>query len=111
MNVHSSIEMLSVLGSDTAQNICGEVYKSHPIEAEDILDTIKLTPRGKKVFALILAGYSRQEIADTLQMSLSGVRRHREKMLLQNNCKDILELVAKYYSEIFEPQDGHMPDT
>lgn len=111
MDVHSSIEMLSVLGNDTAQNICGETCKAPPIEADDILDTIKLTPRGKQVFAFILAGYSRQEIADALQISLSGVRRHREKMLLQNNCKDILELVAKYYSEIFEPQDGNMPDT
>ena len=110
MDVHSTIEMLSVLGNSTIQDIDEEACKTHPIEAEDILDTIRLTPRGKQVFALILAGNSRQEIADTLQISLSGVRRHREKMLRQNDCKDILELIAKYYSENFEPQDGHMPD-
>jgi hypothetical protein len=30
-------------------------------------------------------------------MSVSGVKRHREKMLLQNDCKSILKLIAKYY--------------
>ena len=30
-------------------------------------------------------------------MSVSGVKRHKEKMLLQNNCSTLLELIAKYH--------------
>jgi hypothetical protein len=30
-------------------------------------------------------------------MSINGVKRHRETMLLQNNCATMLELIAKYH--------------
>lgn len=56
------------------------------------------TPRGKEVFHLVLKGKKGVEIAALLGMSRSGVRRHQEKMLLQNDCRSMLELVAKYYS-------------
>ncbi|WP_291447667.1 LuxR C-terminal-related transcriptional regulator [Desulfovibrio sp.] len=61
------------------------------------MPSIKLTPRGKEVFSMILNGTSNKCIAKHLGMSLSGVRRHREKMLLQNDCENTLELLAKYY--------------
>lgn len=59
---------------------------------------IKLTSRGKYVFALIITGKTNEEIAKELGISKSGVRRHKEKMLLQNNCNTILELISKYYN-------------
>ncbi|WP_366140992.1 helix-turn-helix transcriptional regulator [uncultured Desulfovibrio sp.] len=54
------------------------------------------TQRGKEVFLLILDGFSNREIAVQLSISPSGVKRHREKMLLQNGCTSMMELVAKY---------------
>lgn len=62
------------------------------------IDTLQLTPRGKEVFQQILAGATNKSIAERLGMSLSGVRRHREKMLLQNKCDSMFELVSRYYS-------------
>ena len=59
---------------------------------------IKLTSRVKDVFALIITGKTNEEIAKELGISKSGVRRHKEKMLLQNNCNTILELISKYYN-------------
>lgn len=59
---------------------------------------IKLTSRGKDAFALIITGKTNEEIAKELGISKSGVRRHKEKMLLQNNCNTILELISKYYN-------------
>lgn len=59
---------------------------------------IKLTSRGKDVFALIITGKTNEEIAKELGISKIGVRRHKEKMLLQNNCNTILELISKYYN-------------
>lgn len=45
---------------------------------------IKLTPRGKEVFQLIIKGLSDREIGEYLNISYSGVRRHKEKMLFAN---------------------------
>ena len=56
-----------------------------------------LTQRGKDVFELILEGKTINEIAELLCISHSGVLRHREKMLEQNGCHSMNELVAKYY--------------
>lgn len=60
-----------------------------------ISSTIRLTPRGTAVFALIQAGVRDKSIGERMGISYSAVRRHREKMLLQNNCCSMLELVAK----------------
>ena len=56
-----------------------------------------LTPRGRNVFELVLEGKTINEIAELLCISHSGVLRHREKMLEQNGCHSMNELVAKYY--------------
>lgn len=59
---------------------------------------IKLTPRGKEVFQLIIKGLNDREIGEYLNISYSGVRRHKEKMLFANECESILELISKYYT-------------
>jgi DNA-binding CsgD family transcriptional regulator len=61
---------------------------------------VRLTPRGGEVLRLVLRGYTDRRIADAMGMSLSGVRRHKEKMLLQNDCVSMLELIAKHHSTI-----------
>lgn len=55
-------------------------------------------PRGRKIFQLILAGKTSKEIAEHFCISYSGVLRHREKMLEQNDCHSMTELIAKYYN-------------
>ena len=65
--------------------------------------SIKLTPRGADVFHLSLNGFTTVRIASHLKMTQSGVRRHREKMLMVNNCNSMLELAAKYYGTYTEP--------
>jgi DNA-binding CsgD family transcriptional regulator len=68
-----------------------------PDESENALRRLKLTPRGREVFHLILEGISDREIGGRLGMSYSGVRGHKEKMLLANGCGTILEFVAIYH--------------
>lgn len=63
---------------------------------------IKLTPRGAYVFHLSLNGFTTSRIAHHLKMTKSGVRRHREKMLMVNGCNSMLELAAKYYGTYIE---------
>lgn len=58
---------------------------------------IKVTPRGKEVFLLILDGLNINQIAHHLGISRSGVRHHREKMIQENGCESMIELIAKYY--------------
>lgn len=57
---------------------------------------LRLTPRGAQVFALIAQGMDDTSISRHLGISYSGVRRHREKMLLQNKCNSMLELLSKH---------------
>lgn len=60
---------------------------------------LRLTPRGLEVFMHILKGLSTKEVAENLGMSTSCVRRHKEKMLLQNNCGTMLELITRHYAQ------------
>ena len=57
---------------------------------------IKLSPRGKQVLELFMHSFTYQQIAIQLGMSVSGVRRHCEKMLWKNGCESMLCLIAKY---------------
>ncbi len=59
---------------------------------------LRLTSRGSEVFTRILKGMSTKEVAENLGMSTSCVRRHKEKMLLQNNCGTMRELIARHYA-------------
>ncbi len=84
--MHSSLEILSAL------------YDNENLSFDNLI----LTPRGTKVFELILKGHTIEEIALELGMSYSGVRRHKEKMILANNCSTMKELVSKYYEQLQE---------
>ena len=79
--VHSNIELLHKLNEDIKVD----------------MSTIKLTPRGREVFELSMRGLSIKEISKRLGISYSGVLRHREKMLLVNQCSSMLELILKYH--------------
>lgn len=57
---------------------------------------IKISPRGKEVIELFIHGKTYKEIAKQLDISISGVRRQLERCMIMNNCKSILELIAKY---------------
>ncbi len=83
LEVHTSIEMLNAISAKHGM----------------LSIPLKLTPRGAEVFSLIIKGLSDKRIGEVLGISYSGVRRHKEKMLLSNGCASMLELVAKYYGE------------
>lgn len=57
---------------------------------------LKLTPRGKEVFCLILEGLVYRDIAKRLGITRDGVKRHVEKMLLANDCAKMFDLIAKH---------------
>ena len=60
---------------------------------------VRLSPRGREVLLLYMDGFSYKQIGESLGMSLSGVRRHREKMLWQNDCESMMELIARYHRQ------------
>lgn len=63
---------------------------------------IKLTPRGKGVFYLIIKGLTDKEIGNNLNISYSAVRRHKEKMIFANGCESMSQLISKYYATYTE---------
>ncbi len=60
---------------------------------------IRLSPRGHEVLRLFMKGFTYKQIGENLGMSISGVQRHREKMLWQNNCDSMMQLIAKYHDQ------------
>ena len=82
LNAHSSIELLYI-GSGGISIDC---------------TIIKLSPRGEEIFKFIMQGWSGKQISNHLGISKSAVRRHKEKMLLDNDCKTIIELISKCYA-------------
>ncbi|UQZ91450.1 hypothetical protein C4J81_19110 (plasmid) [Deltaproteobacteria bacterium Smac51] len=59
---------------------------------------LKLTPREAAVFELIRSGLGSLHIARELGVSFTTVRRHRENMLLKNECTTIRQLMALFIS-------------
>ena len=57
---------------------------------------IKITSREKEVIELFMRGKTYKQITEYLGISISGVRRHLERVILQNELKSILELISKY---------------
>lgn len=73
-------------------------------------EKIKLSPRGKEVLELFMRSFTYQQIAKRLGMSVSGVRRHCEKMLWKNGCESMIGLIAKYQlhsKHVSIPLDAH----
>ncbi len=58
---------------------------------------INLTTQDTKVFDYILQGYKEREIGKLLGISLSAVKRHKERMIARNNCLTIKDLIRKFY--------------
>ncbi len=60
---------------------------------------IILTSKGAEVFHLLRQGLTVGEAANLLGVSISAIKRHKETMLLVNECTTMLELVSKYYGK------------
>jgi DNA-binding CsgD family transcriptional regulator len=83
LNARNAFEMLHILFQETG----------------GVLPMLRFSPRGKKVFTLMLQGLGQREIGELMSMSVNGVKRHREKMLLQNDCNSMTELLLKYHGQ------------
>jgi DNA-binding CsgD family transcriptional regulator len=92
--------MRRALESSSYIEMLNKVHK----KTDGDVSMIKLSPRGKEVFALIVEGMSSKRIGERLGISVSGVRRHKEKMLIRNKCASMLELLAKYNGKNDDPQ-------
>jgi DNA-binding CsgD family transcriptional regulator len=93
LNVHSNRELLHIL-------------RKTP---EHAMYTLRFTPRGREVFALLIEGLTSKVISERLGMGVNGIKRHKDKMLLQNNCETMRELIAKYYSTVGENTETDTP--
>ena len=78
-DVHSTRELLVIFKSCKPEN-----------------GSIKTTPRNKEVIELFMCGKTYEQIAKCLGISVSGVRRHLERVILQNELKSTIELISKY---------------
>ncbi len=78
-DVHSTRELLLIFKSCTDES-----------------SSIKSSPRDKEVIELFMHGNTYEQIAECLGISVSGVRRHLENVILRNELKSTLELISKY---------------
>ena len=53
-----------------------------------------VTPRQNEILALITKGFSTQEIADQLKLSVNTVRNHKQSLFRKTNVKSSVELVS-----------------
>lgn len=71
-------------------------FEAMPTIAVTAAEKIRLSPRGREVLELFMRSFTYQQIAQHMGISVSGVRRHCEKMLWKNGCESMLGLIAKY---------------
>jgi DNA-binding CsgD family transcriptional regulator len=83
-----------------------ELLLAADIHAPTDQATVRFSPRGREVMELFMRGCTHRQIAQSLGISLSGVQWHREKMLWQNDCDFMLELIARYKAQLAAEQAG-----
>jgi DNA-binding CsgD family transcriptional regulator len=77
--------------------------------SEYAMYTLRFTPRGREVFALIMEGLTSKRISERLGMGVNGIKRHKDKMLWQNDCETMRELIAKYRHAAGENTETNTP--
>lgn len=70
----------------------------------------RLTPREREVATLAAAGFSNEQIAATLFVSLATVKDHMHSIFSRTGLTSRSQLVAAWYGG-FERPDDAMPDT
>ena len=58
---------------------------------------MRLTNRENEILRLASEGFSSRQISLRLGISFSTVRRHKENMLLKNECSSMRELLAHFF--------------
>jgi DNA-binding CsgD family transcriptional regulator len=81
--------------------ICPSFEMLHMLlqETGSVMPMLRFSPRGKEVFTLMLQGLGQREIGEQMSMSVNGVKIHKEKMLLHNDCNSMTELLLKYHGQ------------
>lgn len=80
LNIHKSVELFLL----NAEKI------------DTLFDSVHLTRRWRDVLRLHMNGFTDIQIGKILGISYSAVRRHKERMLISNNCDSMRSLVALY---------------
>ncbi len=65
-----------------------------PIKIPTASGESPFTERELEVLRLLCHSYSRQEIADKMNIAVGTVKRHMENMLIKSGCKNSMELVV-----------------
>ena len=82
-----------------AKNTCKlleALYKKKYINVDEYPAPVYLPERGKEVLELLRHGNTRTQIAQTLGISMSGVKKHCERLVEKNGCASLYELIARY---------------
>jgi DNA-binding CsgD family transcriptional regulator len=99
--------LISIMSGVVARN-----QKSRPQDAvfkkslEFMADEAGLTVQEKRIVTLQLLGNSYQEIADTLFISIDGVKKHFKQIHRKTNTRGHAELFAKYFTNRYALRDG-----
>lgn len=69
--------------------------------------TFGLSDRQKQVLELVVEGFDRATIAQSLGITVSGVRWHINLLNKHYGTKNKLELIAKYYKTVYKSSSTH----
>ena len=72
------------------------LYKKKYINVDEYPAPVYLPERGKEVLELLRHGNTRTQIAEMLGISMSGVKKHCERLVEKNGCASLYELIARY---------------
>ncbi|WP_207003528.1 response regulator [Trinickia mobilis] len=64
------------------------------LEVEDEATVAPITAREKEILALVANGYSSQQIADKLNLSVLTVRKHRQNLMSKLSLRNVAEVTA-----------------
>ena len=84
-----------------SRKLCQALGSLHVGRTGSARDSIRLTPREKEVFQLVVAGFSTNEICSSLSMKRSTVNTHKKQLFMKFNVRSSAQMVAASTRALF----------
>jgi two-component system nitrate/nitrite response regulator NarL len=96
IKIVEAIKPVTVASPDT-NSISADADRESKSDVPDSIDGVKLTPREKQIFALLLTDAAAKQIATKLNISVGTYNTHTRNLYRKLGIQSRIELFSKYH--------------
>ena len=90
------LQLHKICGVHTTRELLRVLVTENLVTVEECPALEYLPQRGRHILDLLSQGNSRPQVAQMLGITVSGVKKHCERLVDGNGCASLYELIARY---------------